>query len=568
MLLPPLEWGDIYFPKDIMTHILLISDTERVKQIFEALEKKDSLQLRTATTLIEADQELSTSAPQFTFVQSRISGFSGEIILRHLKKNLPEGAKIILLAGDAEEMKQAHKHAVLHLDLTLDDEALAQAVQDILDGVGRPREVAAVPRVNPASATHPPKAGLDPKIKPAPKVKRSPKGKEDSKVTRDSNEAEDATASVPVEEAPKKKQTAAPAWQPPVLPQQGSVKAYADEAARKTGETETPSEVEQPADQSQQDGAKDGPQSFAELMRRASAKEGPSASAPFEVEERGDPRAHPEAPRQLGLPAPPDPGETARPVSAAEFASGVPLADAMRRTKKKKRPLRFFALALALIGIPAVYYLVDKMTAAPPESALKPSAISRPAQPPRPLAPGPPAATLETKPTAKPETKPVAKPEIKPVVKPEAKPVAKPEAKPVVKPEAKPEVKPEAKPVLKAGLKSLPAVVSQTKLDETYGKTHPGWQRYIGTRVEFKIFKEAGLYRALQVLARTGEPIPDQLFKRILIEFGGVDSYQVKSTGEKGKYLVEQGVTKGDVALTIYRNKGDRRTKAFVLYYR
>jgi hypothetical protein len=141
-------------------------------------------------------------------------------------------------------------------------------------------------------------------------------------------------------------------------------------------------------------------------------------------------------------------------------------------------------------------------------------------------------------------------------------------AKPAAKPEAKPAAKPEAKPAIKAGLKTLPAIVSGTRLDAAYGKTHPGWQRYVGARVEFKVFKEAGLYRALQVLARSGQPIPDQLFARILVDFGGVNSYQVKSTSEKGKYLVEQGVTKGDVALTIYRNKGGRGTKAFVIYYR
>jgi hypothetical protein len=110
--------------------------------------------------------------------------------------------------------------------------------------------------------------------------------------------------------------------------------------------------------------------------------------------------------------------------------------------------------------------------------------------------------------------------------------------------------------------------VSNAKLDAAYGKTHPGWQRYLGTGVEYKLFREAELFRALQVVALNGGTIPDQLFKRALQEFGGVDSYLVQSSGEKGNYLVEQGVTKGSVALTIYRKKGDPRMKAFVLYYR
>jgi hypothetical protein len=52
------------------------------------------------------------------------------------------------------------------------------------------------------------------------------------------------------------------------------------------------------------------------------------------------------------------------------------------------------------------------------------------------------------------------------------------------------------------------------------------------------------------------------------MEFGGVDIYRVKSRGEKGDYLVEQGVTKGGMYLTVYRKKGNPRMKAFVLYYR
>ena len=111
-------------------------------------------------------------------------------------------------------------------------------------------------------------------------------------------------------------------------------------------------------------------------------------------------------------------------------------------------------------------------------------------------------------------------------------------------------------------------MVSHAKLDAAYGKTHPGWQRYLGTGVEYKLFKEADLFRALQVIALNGETIPDQFLKKALLEFAGIDSYQVESKGNKGNYLVEQGVAKGGVALTIYKKKGDLQIKAFVLYYR
>ena len=100
-----------------MALILLITDTERVKRVFESLDKSGILKLRTAATLIQGEQEIAASAPEFTFVQSRISGFSSEILLRHLKKIVPKGANPILLTGDADEMAQAHQRAVPFLDL-------------------------------------------------------------------------------------------------------------------------------------------------------------------------------------------------------------------------------------------------------------------------------------------------------------------------------------------------------------------------------------------------------------------------------------------------------------------
>ena len=533
-----------------MTHILLISDTERVKRVFESLVKKDSLQLRTATTLVQADQELSAQRPQFVFVQSRVSGFSGEIVLRYLNKTLPKEAKIVLLAGDAEEMRQMQRQAELCLDLTLDDEALAGAIDDILSGVSRPRQAVAPDSSAPGSS-------VPAQIKEQSKVGRGPKAGPGAM------QGDTAKAPEPVRGKPKKKQPKSP-----------------DKVAPLPAEQQ-PTELQPP------DGGADGGQSFAEIMRRASVKE-----------KQNDPGPHPDLAPLPGLSDPFGPTQPFRPVSVGEYTSGEPIADAIRRTQKKtKRPLwPFFSLALALLAGISVFSYFGGMKTAPPQPAGAPHPISGSSQLPSHPAPAgttaqvpslkvvpapaltPPAASAAS--TAKsrehsaaivaavPVEKKTDKPIPKSAAKPEAQPSVKPATEQVAKPVANSGVKPEAKSVLKPGLKSLPPIVAETKFDAAYGKAHPGWQRFLGTRVEFKVFKEAGLYRALQVLERNGEPIPDQLFKRILLEFGRVDSYQVKSTGEKGKYLMEQGVTKGDVALTIYRNKSDHRMKAFVLYYR
>ena len=106
-------------------------------------------------------------------------------------------------------------------------------------------------------------------------------------------------------------------------------------------------------------------------------------------------------------------------------------------------------------------------------------------------------------------------------------------------------------------------------MDVAYGKKHPGWQRYIGARAEYKVFREGELYKAIQVISPGGQTVPDELYRRVLLEFGGIDNYEVQSTDRKGKYLVEHGVAKkGAIALTIYRKSSDLSLKGLVLYYR
>jgi hypothetical protein len=196
----------------------------------------------------------------------------------------------------------------------------------------------------------------------------------------------------------------------------------------------------------------------------------------------------------------------------------------------------------------------------------------------------PPVAKPEAQQVAKPALPPVSKPEAqqaaKPAVKETAKPAVKEAAKPAVKPAPEAVVKPVAKPApestpnpiaqpeAKAGLKTLPKFIAGAKLDADYGKTHPGWERYIGTKTEYKLFREGDRYRAIQVLALRGESISDQYFKTLLLEFGGIRSCQVESTEKKGDYVIEHCAEKGGVGLTIYRKKNDLKTKALVLYYR
>lgn len=70
------------------------------------------------------------------------------------------------------------------------------------------------------------------------------------------------------------------------------------------------------------------------------------------------------------------------------------------------------------------------------------------------------------------------------------------------------------------------------------------------------------------MIALSGQNVPEEIFRKALSEFGGIDSYRVQSTEQKQHYLIEHCTGQGYVALTIYRKASDRRMKGFVLFYR
>ena len=291
------------------------------------------------------------------------------------------------------------------------------------------------------------------------------------------------------------------------------------------------------------------------------------------------------------------------------YSQGIPLADAMARAEKEKRRYWIPLVLLAFLLIPLGSYYAGKkapVPAGPPGSGLSRSAkrigkAAAPAGSKITVAPAKPAsdgslslalgaavnavppvsATLATNTAStpakeapapvKPEARAPANPEVKLAPKPEAKQMAKIEPNPAAKPAARPAANPapvaETKPAAKAGMKSLPPMIANAKLDSSYGKNHPGWQRYADGKAEYTVFKEDDRFRALQVVALGKEALPNQLFRKLLKEFGGVDRYHLESAGEKGEYLMERGAAKGGLSLTIYKKKTDQKVKGLVLYY-
>ncbi|GFO58974.1 hypothetical protein GMST_12990 [Geomonas silvestris] len=532
-----------------MKQVLLISDTPRVQQVFESLEAQGILQLTTAVTLNQADLEIAAAPPQVAFVQGRISGLSRDIVVRHLKKVLPKDASIVLLAGTLEEMEQAFQHQEPYLDLALEDEALAVLARQVLEGSyqlqrpvapsppAAPEPLEAEPAVaGPAEAVPGPEAQLPETIQPPPEAVQA-----EPETPRATAAEAQAAAEVPPAE-----QT--PATEPEPLLQTQFVPQF---------EPFTESQPVQLSGQSAEKSAQLA--SFAALMDEAQKGTG-APEGGLNIEERIVLGAHH---KKAADAATAEAKHPRREPGTGEFLAGEPLADALRRAKKKKRPLWIpVALVLALICVPLFSYLAGKKVA-PTESALAPLSSDRPGKEKKKSVPAPaPAPKVAEAPAVKPEPAPAPAPKPQPAAPaPAVKTPLAPELKP--QPAAAPPAAPAA-----AGQKALPTLLGQTKLDPEYAKSHPGWQRYQGTSAEYKVFKEGERYKALQVLTLHGETLPEQLLTRALREFGGTEKYRLGTAGAKGKYLVQQGDAGGGVAITVYRNKSDRSLKAFVIYYR
>lgn len=480
-----------------MTSVLLISDSERVQRIFQGLEEKGVLKLQSASTLPSGEAQIASSPCDFTFVQSRISGFSGDILLRHLEKMLQKGAALVLL-GDAEDAGQARKYGRQSVDLTLSDDLLAQTVAAVVTGAPLPAEETVEA---PAAA------------KPAPKQESVP------------SEAKDEEA------------------EPSAAPGASPKKDAADPLASP----------------------------FEEAMQRAAAGVTPIKASLLEVEDRVEIGKRGPGTRKEQASPPPTAEAPVRPEDD-DFFAGETLQEAMRRIEKKKsrRPYLLIVPALVLIAIPLISYTVGKrsplnLELSPSFKTAQKAPASIPAPKPKEAPAAPPGALADSSGKAPAKTEPPPPQTGKPAVPPAATAV-RPEPQPAQK--AAPPAPTPAKPVAKRGAERLPPTLEGTKPDPQYGKTHPGWERYVGRLAEYKLYRENNLYKALQVVPVAGGTISDDLFDRILREFGGADSYRVESSEKKGGYIIEQASTKGNTALTIYRNLNTRKVKGLVVYYR
>lgn len=114
-------------------------------------------------------------------------------------------------------------------------------------------------------------------------------------------------------------------------------------------------------------------------------------------------------------------------------------------------------------------------------------------------------------------------------------------------------------------LQQLPSPVLQAQPDPSFAATAPGWERYISDTREFRVFREQGSIKAIQVIARKGSALTDSFFKEFLHEICNKETWGTTSRSKENGYELESGTLPCGVEFTIYRKHTSNATVAFVI---
>lgn len=102
---------------------------------------------------------------------------------------------------------------------------------------------------------------------------------------------------------------------------------------------------------------------------------------------------------------------------------------------------------------------------------------------------------------------------------------------------------------------ALPSFIPLAGHDRAFSLQKPGWERYVGTDSEFRIFLSNRKLKAVQVLATDGHVISESRLKSILIELTGTGEYSISSHEEQFGFQVSRATVNPKADLLIYRKE-------------
>lgn len=113
----------------------------------------------------------------------------------------------------------------------------------------------------------------------------------------------------------------------------------------------------------------------------------------------------------------------------------------------------------------------------------------------------------------------------------------------------------------------LPRFIPSQSAVKGYGDANPGWEKYLTSDFEFRVFRKGGEIKALQAIDRTGKGMSRSFFTRAILEMADVRDYRLQTKEIKGEYLIKKGTLAGNASVILYKKKDDTQLRAFVIHY-
>jgi len=114
-------------------------------------------------------------------------------------------------------------------------------------------------------------------------------------------------------------------------------------------------------------------------------------------------------------------------------------------------------------------------------------------------------------------------------------------------------------------LTGLPDFIPRDGFDKQFGTANPGWERYRGRVTEFKVLREAKAIKAIQVIDRGGQGVPEAFMKDVLRKVTKKPSLSIDSTEKKEGYEIQRGRVAENIKVVYYRDESGGKLRAFVL---
>jgi len=457
-----------FLGEDVVSDLLLITDVPRLGKVFSRLADDLRLQLRVASNLEKGAEEIVADKPAMIFVQTHLSGFSADILLKHLKKQLGRRrSRFVLLSPPDQISDDVRKLYHDHVDITLDDQPLFEALREMLET---------------ARAGKGKKESTEPALAPEP---AQPSGEESAESLQKSLENP-----LPASEIPD------PAAVPAVI--DPSVELSLEEQ----GVVYSP---------------------------RPQLSVYSEFTSSFDSAVSSMPSAEPLE-------------EAETPHSASwnhEYPETIEAEPVGNRSKKAMMLLWGMALLAVVVGITVWQHRspLPKTVAVVPQPVVP--AGQTPATPAAPAMP-----------TAK---------------SPATEPDARLSDKAVLSAIAENRGDKAAGVPATARLKTLPEFIPRTGADKNYSAANPGWELYKGRVTEFKVYREGEFIKAIQVIDRGGQGVPESFMKGVLGQLTKAPTFVLSGSEKKDGYEIQRGQIAENLKIVYYRDADGGRLRAFVV---